>query len=109
MVSPQTDGLSAEQLTQFRVLQQRFVAGLPVRWLEIQNAQTPLARQAALHRLSGSAGGYGFECLRQRAQEAELLLPGDDGNAWANAVALLRVEIELACTTLQAYTLSVPD
>lgn len=104
-----TDGLSASQLTQFKVLQQRFVAGLPARWLEIQNAETPQARQAALHRLSGSAGGYGFECLRQRAQDAEILSSGPDGVAWASAVALLQIEIELACTMLPASTWPVPD
>lgn len=106
MEFPHTDGLSASQLTQFKVLQQRFVAGLPARWLEIQNAETPQARQVALHRLSGSAGGYGFEGLHQRAKDAELLSSGLDGVAWTRAVTLLKAEIELACTMLQARTLS---
>lgn len=94
MASALTEGLSPAQLDQFRVLRQRFVAGLPLRRLEIQNAPTWQARQAALHRLAGSAGSYGFERLHQVSLAAEHLSAGADHDVLARALAALVTEID---------------
>lgn len=104
MISQVTEGLSAATLAQFKALQQRFVAGLPARWLEIADAASPQARQAALHRLAGSAGGYGFERMRECAREAELLSVVDAGAPLAQVLALLKTEILRAQAVVQACT-----
>lgn len=96
MASALTDSLTSAQRDQFRILRQRFVAGLSARWLEVQNAPTWEARQAALHRLAGSAGSYGFERLQQRSREAELLLPDADSDTLACALAAVAAAMEAA-------------
>lgn len=96
MASPLTEGLSPATQAQFEVLQQRFIAGLPARWQEIHGAAVPQTLQAALHRLSGSAGSYGFEGISQRAREAELLATSGSHAALAQALTLLEAEIGIA-------------
>lgn len=68
---PAIEGLPPAAVAQFRILQQRFVAGLPARWQEIDHAVSTTALQSALHRLAGSAGSYGFDGLAQLARRAE--------------------------------------
>ena len=93
MTSALTEGLSSTIQAQFEVLRQRFVDGLPARWLEIHDAVAPLALQGTLHRLSGSAGSYGFERLSQCAREAEALAISGPHVALAQALNLLETEI----------------
>lgn len=93
MVCVLPEGLSESQQARFKALQQRFVAGLPLRWAEIAGAPDALARQSALHRLAGSAGGYGFERLDQCARAADAQSRFGAGAALAPALALLEAEI----------------
>jgi HPt (histidine-containing phosphotransfer) domain-containing protein len=88
-----TNGLSAAAQVQFKVLQQHFVTGLSTRWREITEAQTPQELQAALHRLSGAAGSYGFKGLGQCARVAELLSTNHTGTELEHALMLVETEI----------------
>lgn len=54
-------------------LQQQFVAGLVRRQAELIQAQNPSARLAALHRLAGAAGSFGFVALGLLARQAMLI------------------------------------
>jgi HPt (histidine-containing phosphotransfer) domain-containing protein len=64
---------------QFLKIQHTFVAGLPQRLRDIQQAPDAQARHAALHRLAGAAGGYGFAELSALAREAmEALAAGQE-------------------------------
>lgn len=96
MAASPTDGLSLETKAQFSVLQRRFVAGLPSRWLEIRTASDGASLQAALHRLAGSAGSYGYERIGQCAREAEALATQGASAALTRALAVLESEIGLA-------------
>jgi HPt (histidine-containing phosphotransfer) domain-containing protein len=78
---------------QFMVLRQRFVAGLPQRWQEIQGAADATALQAALHRLAGSAGSYGCEQLGECVRVTQSCAAGLDGLALAQALRQLQSEI----------------
>lgn len=60
----------------FEALRRRFVTGLPDRWREIDAAPDPATRAAALHRLAGAAGTYGFSELGTAARAAERLVAG---------------------------------
>ena len=62
-------------ISAFDQLRRRFLAGLPARWEEIDAAEGPV-RRAALHRLAGAAGSYGFADLGQAAREAERVAEG---------------------------------
>jgi HPt (histidine-containing phosphotransfer) domain-containing protein len=62
---------------QFLKIQQTFVAGLPQRLCDIQQAADAQARHVALHRLAGAAGGYGFAELSVLAREAMELESAD--------------------------------
>ena len=96
-ISDLTKGLPPSAVAQFRILQQRFVEGLPARWQKINHADTSLALQSALHQLAGSAGSYGFECLGQLARHAESLAQ----SALANDLALALAALEQHIQTLQ--------
>jgi HPt (histidine-containing phosphotransfer) domain-containing protein len=64
---------------QFRKIQQTFIAGLPQRLHDIQQAPDAQACHVALHRLAGAAGGYGFANLSALAREAmECQQTGED-------------------------------
>jgi HPt (histidine-containing phosphotransfer) domain-containing protein len=71
----------------FEALRQKFITGLPARWQEIEQAPDPAARAAALHRLAGAAGSYGYEELGQAARAAERLAADAAGPAFARALA----------------------
>ena len=90
---PRVEGLPPVAAAQFRVLQQRFLAGLPARWQEIDQANSQLVLKSALHRLAGSAGSYGFESLGQLARHAESLTPTDASPEFTQALAALAQEI----------------
>ncbi len=94
MTSHMTDGLPPAALDRFEVLRQNFVAGLAARHLEIQSAATAQARQAALHRLCGAAGSFGMDRMSQCARVAETLALSGPPEELAQALALLKGEIE---------------
>jgi len=73
MDTPPAEGLSPEVQAAFARLRERFVAGLPQRWQEIEAAGSGPALQAALHRLVGAAASYGLGALGDAAREAESL------------------------------------
>ena len=93
MTSTPADGLPPAIRQRFAALQQQFAAGLAARWHDIEHAPDAAAQQRGLHRLAGSAGSFGFDVLGQLAHQAELLLPGDDPAALAQALAALRQEL----------------
>ena len=57
------EGMNPALTSQFLKIQQAFVAGLAQRMRDIEGAKDQQARYAALHRLAGAAGGYGFDEL----------------------------------------------
>jgi HPt (histidine-containing phosphotransfer) domain-containing protein len=81
------DGLPPDARAGFEALRQRFVAGLPERWREIETAPDDRARIAALHRLAGAAGSYGFDELGRAARAAEHLAAAGNAPALAPALA----------------------
>jgi HPt (histidine-containing phosphotransfer) domain-containing protein len=72
----------------YEALRGRFLAGLPERWREIEQAPDPAARTAALHRLAGAAGIYGCDELGKAARAAEhLAAAAEAGPALGRALA----------------------
>jgi HPt (histidine-containing phosphotransfer) domain-containing protein len=70
--------------------------GLTNRWTEISNAPDDRALLTALHRMTGSAGSFGFVRLSQCARMAEeLLISGRTANL-PQALAQLEKEVTLA-------------
>jgi HPt (histidine-containing phosphotransfer) domain-containing protein len=78
----------------FAKLRAHFLAGLPQRWAEIENAATPELRRAALHKLCGAAGSYGYTELGAAARRAEAACaagaPGAKYEALDTALVQLR-------------------
>jgi CheY-like chemotaxis protein len=81
-------------------LRARFRAGLPARLAELEAARAAGDAEMAarhLHKLRGTAAGYGFAPLAERATAAEEALRGGvpvaDAPALAQVIELLRVEI----------------
>jgi HPt (histidine-containing phosphotransfer) domain-containing protein len=95
VASSLTEGLSLATLSQFKLLQQHFIAGLPARWQEIDHAAAPEFLQAALHRLAGSAGSYGFDKLSELARQAEALATNPPTAHVAQALMALKNELML--------------
>ena len=95
MTSSLTEGLSLATISQFKLLQQRFIIGLPARWQEIDNATSPEFLQAALHRRAGSAGSYGFDKLSELARQAEALTTEQLTANLAQALLALKNELML--------------
>ena len=93
MTSSPADNLPLATQKQFEWLRQRFVAGLAARWRDIDQAANASALQTQLHRLSGSAGSFGFEHLGQLAREAEAHCAL--GNAAALAACLGQINVEI--------------
>ncbi len=93
MASSPAEGLPSAVRAQFMALRQRFLAGLPQRWQEIEGAPDATALHSALHRLAGSAGSYGCERLGECVQAAQLLATGPDDAARAQALRLLQEEM----------------
>ena len=95
------DGQAPAVQAAFAQLRQRFVAGLPQRWQEIETAAPGPALEAALHRLVGAAASFGLVALGDAARQAETLarqpLPCDAG-ALASALADLRRCLDEAVT-----------
>ena len=87
MVRAPADGVPPAVRAGFEALRRKFVTGLPARWQEIEQAPDPAARAAALHRLAGAAGSYGYEELGQAARAAEHLAAGAASPTLARALA----------------------
>jgi HPt (histidine-containing phosphotransfer) domain-containing protein len=71
-------------------LRERFMAGLPQRWREIQTASDAPAQAAVLHQLAGVAGSFGLHALGQAAREGEHAALAGDAAALAQALERLR-------------------
>jgi HPt (histidine-containing phosphotransfer) domain-containing protein len=83
------DGQPAAVQAAFARLRERFVAGLPQRWLEIDAAGSGPARAAALHRLVGAAASYGLVAVGEAARRAESLAAATDPPSTAALAAAL--------------------
>lgn len=98
--APDESGLTPAMQAAFLRLRAQFLAGLPARLDEIGRAAAAgevAGGQAALHRLAGAAGGYGFADLGTAARRAEqvLLAAGEapfHQPAWQAAWAALQAE-----------------
>ena len=64
------DGLNPALAEQFQHIQKTFIAGLAKRETEIVEAPSREHFNAALHRLAGAAGAFGFDELSQLARSA---------------------------------------
>lgn len=84
------DALPPETRAAFEALQARFRAGLAGRWGEIEGAASADDRVAALHRLAGAAGGYGFGEIGEAARAAERLAANGPGAELDAALETLR-------------------
>ncbi len=78
----------------FARLRSQFLAGLPQRWAEIVSTPAGLSRAAALHRLTGAAGGFGLTALSNAARQAEVT------GGTAETLLAVRREIEAAGVTV---------
>jgi len=78
---------------QFEQIRRTFVAGLERREREIDGATGPQALHAALHRLAGAAGGFGYPVLGALAREA--LDAHESGNAPRLSTCLARLKAEM--------------
>lgn len=90
MAAPPSDALPPGTEQAFARMQASFCAGLQTRWMDITAATDDTARLAALHRLAGAAGSFGFPDLGQAAKRAELAATQADANALQ--VALLALQ-----------------
>jgi len=93
-------GQPPEVQAAFARLRGQFLAGLPMRWWEIETAATPLLQQAALHRLAGASGSFGLPALGSAARRAEALCLAASPAALGGAMAHLRQELSAAGATL---------
>lgn len=75
----------------FELLRRRFAAGLGARQAEIDAATDAAGRAAALHRLAGAAGGYGYADIDAAARQALALVErGVQGPVLDDALQALR-------------------
>jgi HPt (histidine-containing phosphotransfer) domain-containing protein len=73
MADSPAEGQPAAVQAAFVRLRERFVAGLPQRWQDIEAAGGGPALASALHRLVGAAASYGLLPLGEAARRAETL------------------------------------
>ncbi|MCP5284761.1 MAG: hypothetical protein H6933_07680 [Burkholderiaceae bacterium] len=91
MARPDPQGLPPHARATFEALRLRFAAGLGARQAEIDAATDAVGRAAALHRLAGAAGGYGFADIDAAARHALALLErGAQGPALDDALLAVR-------------------
>jgi HPt (histidine-containing phosphotransfer) domain-containing protein len=96
-VASLTDGLDPELAARFEQLRQHFVAGLPQRLQEFSTAANAQTLEAALHRLAGAAGAYGYADLGILARETMQASSAD--NAAGRSVGLARLAAEFQRVT----------
>ena len=91
-MSPLSDPTEAPPAVQAALarLRERFMAGLPQRWCEIQATSDVRAQAALLHQLAGVAGSFGLPTLGQAAREGEHAALAGDAAALAQALQRLR-------------------
>ena len=92
------EGLSPALAEQFQQIRKAFIAGLSRRETEIVEARSREHLDAALHRLAGAAGAFGFEELSQLARSAMQAVhhDGDVGGMHVHdAIAQLRHAIQM--------------
>lgn len=90
VVPAPANALPPEARAAFEALRARFRSGLAGRWREIEGAATEQERVAALHRLAGAAGAYGFDEIGQAAKRAETLVAAGPSPGRDAALAALR-------------------
>lgn len=73
-MAPPKEFTETAHALQFEALRTQFVKGLARRLEEIDTTADATHVYAALHRLAGAAGGYGFDALEQNARAAMLAL-----------------------------------
>ena len=88
---PEREALPAHAQAGFEKLRRQFAAGLAARQAEIDASTDDDARAAALHRLAGAAGGYGFADIDAAARHAlRLVERGERGRGLDAALHQLR-------------------
>lgn len=70
--------MDTPQEAAFLALRERFLQRLPERWQEIVSAANAEDAAAAMHRLAGAAGCFGFDALGQCAKLGEAAERGTD-------------------------------
>ena len=85
-----TDGLPPGFREAYEALRESFRSGLAERWREIEHARNHTALIAALHRLAGAAGSYGFPAISTAARAAQNQAEAGAGPALASALDDLR-------------------
>lgn len=112
------EGQPAAVQAAFALLRERFVAGLPQRWQDIEAAGNGPALASALHRLVGAAASYGLQPLGEAARRAETMAstqavqagagspssPGSPAPAPAEAAALAAALDDLRRCIDEAFT-----
>ena len=88
------EGLEPALAARFVEIRQKFLAGLPARLGEIETAQSKEVLEAALHRLAGAAGGYGYAHLHQMARHASQIAHSGEGCMLSATLKQLRQEME---------------
>lgn len=93
VVAPDPEPLDAAMSAQYELIRQRFVAGLKGRQLEIDAAEGTAMLHAALHRLAGAAGSFGYANLDCLAREALRALEAGAAEQLTSCLERLKQEI----------------
>jgi HPt (histidine-containing phosphotransfer) domain-containing protein len=88
------EGLDPAFAGQFAQIRKAFVLGLTKRLNDIQGADSPSDLHAALHRLAGSAGAYGFEALGLLARSAMQACERNDEDCLATVLEELQRTVQ---------------
>jgi HPt (histidine-containing phosphotransfer) domain-containing protein len=94
-VASSFEGLDGAAAAQFETLRRQFVAGLLRRQHEIEAAPDTAALHAALHRLAGAAGSYGYTALGQMACTALRAMKAGEQADLAASLRRLQQEIDV--------------
>ncbi len=90
---PDPESLDAALTAQFEQIRQTFLSGLARREREIDDALNPESLQAALHRLAGAAGGFGYPFLGELARVSLHAHEAGDLTQLTSSLALLKAEL----------------
>jgi HPt (histidine-containing phosphotransfer) domain-containing protein len=96
---PSPESPAPSLTAQFEQIRRTFVAGLERREREIDAATDPQTLQAALHRLAGAAGGFGYPVLGELAREALQASETGDMNRLSACLARLKAELRKVATS----------
>jgi HPt (histidine-containing phosphotransfer) domain-containing protein len=106
-LAPESDPAHPDFDAQFAALQRVFVAGLPARMLEISQAKDLDSLQAALHRLAGVAGSFGFAEMGHLASAAQVL--SQASNDREDAIVRLLICMQDSLAALKQQTLQTRE